>query len=123
MSNLINVRTIAAASAFAAISAMAVVAQTGTASAKNVLSCDGTSRRSVIECCETLVQKKGLPYWMVREGRNCQTATVVCRYGTFSTAVAGGGQKYCKMVLVDIEREDKTKHGGGSRGRGTFNRN
>lgn len=113
MTNSINIRSIAAISAFAGLSAMALVAQTGTASAKSVLSCDGTSRQSVIECCQTLVHKKGMPYWMVREGRNCQTAKVVCISGEYASTVAG--PRLCKYQVVEILREKKGKSGGRGR--------
>lgn len=79
MTNIAS-KTIVSALTVSAIAGFAMLAQSGSASAKSVTSCEGTDRRSVIECCETLVQRKGLPMWMKQTGRNCSSATV-CRGG------------------------------------------
>ena len=70
----VTIKTIAVLSGFAAA---ALLAQSHEASAKNVTSCKGNSRQSVIDCCETLVKKRGyLPYWMKHAGKNCSSAAV-----------------------------------------------
>lgn len=73
-------KTFLSALAVSAIAGIAMMAQTGSASARSVTSCEGTDRRSVIECCQTLVKRKGMPMWMKQSGRNCSTSTV-CRAG------------------------------------------
>ena len=107
MTNIAS-RTILSALTVSAIAGIAMMSQAGTASAKSVTSCEGGSRRSVIECCETLVQRKGKPLWMKQTGRNCSSA-VVCTGGgggkpTY-TYVAAPKPKLCMVKRVDRDRD------------------
>ena len=121
MTSKISFRSIATASAFAIVGAFAIAAQTGSASAaKNVLSCDGTSRQSVIECCETLVRQNGLPTWLKRDGRSCRTASIQCTTKTYGTA-AVATKKVCKIVYSPFEGGDKGRSGRNPGGRGQGN--
>lgn len=123
MTKSIQIRTIAITTAFAAMTGLALFAQTGSASAKNVLSCEGPDRRSVRECCESLVQRKGLPMWMKQTGRNCVTGvTIRCvkskpTYPTFSAPPV----IKCWTVVVAADEGGNGQRGGrgkGNRGNG-----
>lgn len=120
MTTTLTIRSILSASAISALGAIALLAQTGNASAaKNVLSCDGTSRRSVIECCETLVRKNGLPMWMKREGKNCRSQSLVCV--TKSSGITYNySKKYCYYVRDDWNNNDKGNFDAGQKGGGKF---
>jgi len=112
MTQSLNLRNIAAASAVAAF--VAVAASSGQASAAiDVRYCEGGSRQSVRECCETLVKRNGLPMWMRQTGRNCVSARIVCRGGngpTFGTAAAA--PKICRYVVIRL------REGGGNQAKG-----
>lgn len=121
MTTHFTIRSILSATAISAAGALALFAPTGTASAaNNVLSCDGTSRTSVIECCETLVRTNGSPMWLKREGKNCRTATIVCTTKTYGTT-AVAARKVCKYIYVSSSDGSKKPGGdtpgGGKRGR------
>lgn len=110
MTNIAS-KTFLSAFTVSAIAGIALMSQAGTASAKSVTSCEGTSRQSVIECCETLVQRKGMPMWMKQTGRNC-SSFVVCTGG-------GGGGKLAlthvaapKPKLCMVKRADRDRDGG-----------
>ena len=110
MTNIAS-KTFLSAFTVSAIAGIAMMSQAGTASAKSVTSCEGTSRQSVIECCETLVQRKGMPMWMKQTGRNC-SSFVVCTGG-------GGGGKLAlthvaapKPKLCKVERKQRDRDGG-----------
>ena len=108
MTNIAS-RTILSALTVSAIAGIAMMSQAGTASANSVTSCEGASRRSVIECCETLVQRKGKPLWMKQTGRNCSSA-VVCTGGGGGgklalTHVAAPKPKLCMVKRVDRDRD------------------
>ena len=110
MTNIAS-KTFLSAFTVAAISGIAMMSQAGTASAKSVTSCEGTSRQSVIECCEVLVQRKGMPMWMKQTGRNC-SSSVVCTGG------GGGGKPTLTHVvapkpkLCKVERKQHDRDGG-----------
>ena len=113
MTNIAS-KTFLSAFTVSAIAGIALMSQAGTASAKSVTSCEGTSRQSVIECCETLVQRKGMPMWMKQTGRNC-SSFVVCTGG-------GGGGKLAlthvaapKPKLCMVKRADRDRDGGNDR--------
>jgi len=114
MTNSFNIRTVAAASAFAAISAMAFMAQTGTASAKSIASCEGNSRTSVLSCCTNMVQHKGLPFWMKQGDSRCEDV-VKCKGGTFA-----GANRYCWVSVVQIEDSKGGKDGRRRGGKGRY---
>ncbi len=98
MTNIAS-KTFLSAFTVAAISGIAMLAQAGTASAKSVTSCEGSSRQSVIECCEVLVQRKGMPLWMKQTGRSCRTS-VKC-YNTYTAA------NVCAIRVTDNEGSRK----------------
>lgn len=107
MTTSFNLRSLAAASTFAAVATFAIIAQSGTASAaRNPMSCDGTSRSSVIECCETLVKSNGLPFAMKRAGKNCRSTMISC--SKYSTATAAA-VKRCHYV-TRLKNEDRGKN-------------
>lgn len=115
MPQAITIRTITGASAIAAISAIAMFSSTGSASAaKNTLACDGGSRVAVVECCQQIVKKTGLPIWMKRAGKDCQSQRIQCRP---STAIGG---KYCRYVYLrfDDNGGGPNPHNGGRGSRG-----
>lgn len=102
-------RNLAAAATMTMAASLAMLFNTGAASAKNVLKCDGSDRFSVVECCETIVMKKGLPLWMKQTGRNCESI-VKC------SARANGGSDnkrrcwaYNPSITFDTS-EDKKHH-------------
>jgi hypothetical protein len=101
-----NIASSSLLSAFAvsAVAGLAMMATAGPASAKKVQSCEGTDRRSVIECCETIVARKGLPNWMIQTGRNCSSATA-CKGGrqTLTHAVA---PRLCQVVYIPPNKRD-----------------
>ena len=108
MTNIAS-KTFLSAFTVSAIAGIAMMSQAGTASAKSVTSCEGTSRQSVIECCETLVQRKGMPMWMKQTGRNC-SSFVVCTGGGGGgklalTHVAAPKPKLCMVKRVDRDRD------------------
>ena len=114
----ITSKTLFSALAISTITGIAMMAQTGAASARSVTSCEGTDRRSVIECCEVLVQRKGMPLWMKQTGRNCSSAAKCTSRGggnnpTYGATVAPPNVKLCKIVRVIRDRD-----GGGNGGRG-----
>lgn len=57
------------------------------AEAKNVLSCEGPVRQSVIVCCQAIVREQGMPDWM-KNGRITCPIVVSC-------GPQGAGQ-YCR---------------------------
>jgi hypothetical protein len=90
------------------VTGFAMVAQSGAANAKNVLSCDGGGRQSIVECCETIVLKKGLPMWMRQTGRNCATIGVICAGGNHDTSFAAAAVKRrCWVALAQTDRDSK----------------
>jgi hypothetical protein len=114
MTNSNRTRSILSVSAFTAAVVFSILAQSGQASAaKGVKYCEGGSKRSVVECCETLVKKNGTPIWMRQTGKNCATA-VKCYRPTF----AAGGKQRCKIAILKVRDGGGNKNPGG-RGRGT----
>lgn len=110
-------RNIAVASVFTVTAAAAMAAQTSVASAKNVLSCDSGDRRSVIECCESIVQRKGLPLWMKQTGRNC-SSVVKCSASSqsFRASANFAPVRRCYVKLDTYEgTNDRKKQQSGSR--------
>ena len=91
---------IALASA-AIVTSIGMFAAAGPANAKNTLSCEGTSRQSVVECCETIVRENGTPLWMKQTGRNCTTSTRCKSANSYTSAV-----HRCKLELAFIYSHD-----------------
>ena len=83
------------------VTGLGMFAVAGPANAKNTLSCDGTSRQSVVECCETIVRENGTPLWMKQTGRNCSTSTKCRSPNTYTSAV-----HRCKLELAFIYSHD-----------------
>lgn len=109
-------KTFLSALAISALAGIAMFAQSSAASAKSVTSCEGTDRRSVIECCETLVQRKGLPMWMKQTGRNCSSSTV-CRGGNKPNTAVAATTPRCWVKYVPHDRDGGgNKNPGKSRG-------
>ena len=114
MTNITS-KTLFSALAISTITGIAMMAQTGAASARSVTSCEGTDRRSVIECCEVLVQRKGMPLWMKQTGRNCSSAAK-CSGGKQTWTTAAVAPKLCKIVrFIPNDREGG---GNGNPGKG-----
>jgi hypothetical protein len=103
MTNIAS-KSLLSAFAVSAVAGLAMMATAGSAAAKKVQSCEGTDRRSVIECCEHIVARKGLPNWMIQTGRNCSSATV-CKGGKqpLTHAVA---PRLCRVVYVPPNKRD-----------------
>lgn len=101
MTQTFNLRSLTVASAFALAASLAMFAQASTASAKNVLNCRGDTRAGVLECCNEIVERKGMPVWMIQTGQNCKSiarsARCVSKQGSSITA-AVVVQK-CKIVF------------------------
>lgn len=93
---------------------LAIAAQTGAASASNVLSCDGTGRQPLIQCCETAILEHGRPLWMRQSGKNCLSATIKC---SGRSDVAGAVNKRCWYV-AEYNQDSKRKHEPKSRDNG-----
>ena len=85
----------------AIVTGIGMFAVSGTANAKNTLSCEGTSRQSVVECCETIVRENGTPLWMKQTGRNCSTSTKCRSVNTYTSVVYR-----CKLELTQIDIKD-----------------
>lgn len=122
MTQTLNLRNLTVASAFALTASLAMFAQAGTASAKNVLNCRGDSRADVLECCNEIVERKGLPLWMIQTGQNCKSisrgARCVSKQG--SSIAAAVVVKKCKVVYFsedDGSDTRKTPKGKPSKGR------
>jgi hypothetical protein len=103
MTNIAS-RAIFSAITVSAIAGFAMLSQSGAASAKSVTHCEGASRQSVIECCETLVQRKGKPLWMKQTGRNC-SSSVVCKGGGKPTFTHVSAPKLCMIKRVERDRD------------------
>ena len=104
--------------AISTIAGIAMLAQTSGAAARSVTSCEGSSRQSVVECCEVLVQRKGMPLWMKQTGRNCSSAAKCVSTGggrnpTYGATVAPAKPKLCKIVRINTD----DREGGGDGGR------
>jgi hypothetical protein len=118
---MISTRSALSAFAVSAIAGLALMAQTGSASAKSVLSCEAGSMRSVIECCETIVKRKGLPMWMKQSGRNC-SSSAVCRgraSGRTPVTHAVAPARICRIAIQ--YPQDRTNGGNPNTGRGNPN--
>lgn len=103
-------RNLIAASAFGAVTAVIMFAQAGQASAaSSVLSCEGSNRRAVLECCEERVNKHGLPLWMRQVGAHCSTPKIQRMVKCVSSTYATAANKRCKLVKVTFEN-DGGKH-------------
>lgn len=108
-------RNLIAASAFGVVSALMMFAQAGQASAAtSVLSCEGSNRGAVLQCCETQVKKSGLPLWMRQMGAHCSSLRiekmVKCAANTHAN-------KRCKLVMLKAEDEGNELEQGNKDGR------
>lgn len=111
-------KTLIAIASVLTVAGFAVIAQSGAASAKNVLSCKGAGRQSLIECCETAVLKHGLPMWMRQTGRNCQQVAVRCVGGSDDSALTHVVKKRCFFVAENQDNDNKRKRDHKSRDNG-----
>ena len=93
----------------AIVTGLSMFTVAGSANARNTLSCEGTSRQSVVECCETIVRESGTPLWMKQTGRNCSTSTKCRSVNTYASVVYR-----CKLELPQIDSKDSRDR---SRGR------
>jgi hypothetical protein len=109
MTQSFSFRSLIAGSTLAAIAGLAMFAQTGTASAKSVLSCEGDSRRSVVECCERIVQRKGMPFWMKQTGANCAKSSVKC-FSVSSGTTYLPDKRVCKVVIQNEGPTETRRH-------------
>jgi hypothetical protein len=98
MSQTTIIRAAAGLSVIAAISAISMLASAGTASAKSVLSCEGTNRGAVVECCQEEIRRSGMPFWMQHSGGNCNKAAKCT--GTFSTA----NNRHCWIATLQNDQ-------------------
>lgn len=105
------IRATLTATALAALAGLAIVSQTGAASARDILSCEGGSRRSVVECCERQVMKKGLPIWMRQTGANCQSLSIRCTSGASGSSLTHASKRLC--VAVNDHQPGSNNPGGG----------
>ncbi len=91
------------------VTGFAIAAQSGTASARSILNCEGGGRQSLTECCEVEVLKKGLPLWMRQTGRNCSTARMRCVSSPNDPAsTASPVRKRC-VYVAEYEDSDSKK--------------
>ena len=97
--------------AFAALlGCLALAAHTGQASAKSILSCKGSTRQSVIDCCEDLVRRKGMPYWMRQHDLSCGSAAI-CSGGKPNNGpgiAAAVVKKKCYITRIGKDSSDHT---------------
>lgn len=114
-------RNLIAGSVFGALTTVIMFAQAGHANAAtSVLSCEGSNRRAVLECCEERVNKHGLPLWMRQVGAHCSSPKiqimVKCKPTTYGTAA----NKHCKIVKAVSEggggKHDPKDNGGRDKG-------
>lgn len=116
MTRIFAFRGLAAVSFVTLAAGLSLFAASGTANARNVLKCDGADRWSVVECCETIVMKKGLPLWMKQTGRNCESS-VKCTRGdnqrrcwvynpNFTFDNSTGGEKHRERRQRDTKSYD-----------------
>lgn len=106
----LTLRAALPASALAAIATLALMPQSSPASAREILSCKGSSRQSVVECCQREVLKKGQPIWMREAGGSCHSMVVKCKGGTFTAASA---PNYCVSMLYSQRGKGDPTRGGG----------
>jgi hypothetical protein len=77
--NIISTRNVIAAATVAVIAGLAFTAPTASAATyDNLNKCHFATKERVIKCCETIIRKKGKPWWFVETNSNCNTAAV-CR--------------------------------------------
>lgn len=117
MARSIHIRSLVITSAFATAS-LALFAYSGPAKAMNVLKCEGASRQSVVECCETIVMRKGMPLWMKQTGRNCMaSARCVASGDPQSTSIAAVAKRHCRIYAFNEDEGNGERHRR-SRGKG-----
>jgi hypothetical protein len=127
MSTIINTHKFTAAAAFGAAALFSMLSFGSSAEASSVLSCEGTTIKSVVSCCHEMTRDQR-PYWMIRSGKNCDQV-VACRAkkAHATTAVAFVAPvKRCYVKLADENPNDggEPGDGGGTRrggGRGPNN--
>jgi len=111
MARSIHIRSLVITSAFAAAS-LALFAHSGQAKAMNVLKCEGASRQSVVECCETIVMRKGMPLWMKQTGRNCRAAArCVVSGNPQSTSIAAVAKRCRIYALIEDDGNSRQRRG------------
>lgn len=95
MSKINNTHTFAAA-AFGAAALFSMLSFGSSAeAAKSVASCQGASTGQVVSCCERIVEHKGLPFWMIQTGGNCEKI-VKC-----------GGKGQSRRCYVQVLRKER----------------
>ena len=97
MTKIITSRTFTAA-AFGAAALFSIMSFGSGAQASSVLSCYGATANQAVACCDRMVEKNGMPMWMVQSGASCHTA-VKCKW-----------KNKCYIIAWDFARE-----GGGNR--------
>ena len=98
MTKIITSRTFTAA-AFGAAALFSIMSFGSGAQASSVLSCYGATANQAVACCDRMVEKNGMPMWMVQSGASCHTA-VKCKW-----------KNRCYIIAWDFARE------GGGRGK------
>jgi hypothetical protein len=103
MTKIITNRTFTAA-AFGVAALFSIISFGSSAQASSVLSCYGATANQAVACCDRMVEKKGMPLWMMQSGASCHTA-VKCK-----------GDGKCYILVWDYTREGGGKQGIGGRG-------
>lgn len=107
MARSIHIRSLVITSAFAAAS-LALFAHSGQAKAMNVLKCEGASRQSVVECCETIVMRKGMPLWMKQTGRNCMASARCVASGDPQSTSVAAAKRHCRIyAFIEDDGNDR----------------
>lgn len=112
MNKIITNRTITAAAIGAA--ALFTMMSTGSAQASSLLRCHGATVSKAASCCEHVIEKKGMPFWMMQSGTSCREA-VVCHGGGLT--IGAKSEKRCYIRVVNIDQRGGNEPEGG-KGRG-----
>jgi hypothetical protein len=112
MSKINYSRSIAAA-AFVAAATFSLISLSSSAQASSdVMSCSGSSRVSVIDCCQKLVRIHR-PLWMLDSGSSCHAAAVCTSSGgggsTYGFAAVGAKPKKV-LCYIRPKHDDRESH-------------
>jgi hypothetical protein len=77
MTKIINSTALAATFAAAALAGLVLATGESQASATSaIFKCQTTNKAKTVSCCESVVERRGLPYWMINANLNCASAAV-----------------------------------------------
>jgi hypothetical protein len=102
-----------AAAAFGAAAIFSMLSFGSNAEAASVSSCQATTAKKVVDCCEQMTKKKGRPFWMIQSGTNCHQAAVCRGKRGLTIGIAAVAVKPCYIQAVY-----KINDGGGDKDKG-----